>query len=122
MFARVRGLQMKINGEPCRPSKVTFDIAPQTAKQEQWKLQCELICIERQREKYFSDPSIELVLQALPMLQWRRCFDCKAELLYRDNMLPACACHKCGSADTRIMTAENRLLHRMDVCSKGGAK
>ena len=60
----------------------------------------------------FATPGMDRILQAVPMLQWRLCHDCEYVGLYRDNMLPACACHACGSADTRAMTAANRRLHR----------
>jgi hypothetical protein len=120
LHTAVRGLAKQINGTFYRPLSVTFDFDPQTKKQEQWMLYCQLACAKSRIENDYLNPSMELILQAVPMLQWRRCFDCKAELLYRDNMLPACACHKCGSDDTRIMTAANRLLHRMDVVKKDG--
>ena len=60
----------------------------------------------------YAEPPLAEILQAVPLLQWRRCFRCKCEALYRDNMLPACQCHKCGSADTRPMRDANVRLHR----------
>jgi len=59
----------------------------------------------------FKYPEMARVLQAVPMIQWRRCWKCNQVDLYRDNMLPACRCHACGSADTRIMREESALLH-----------
>jgi hypothetical protein len=60
----------------------------------------------------YQNPTIETVLRAVPMLQWRRCGECDRISLYRDNMLPACKCEACGSADTRHMLAANQALHR----------
>jgi hypothetical protein len=121
LHSSVRGLAKSIDGVLCRPARVEFDFAPTTPKQEHWILRCELACTPGRIGNYYRNPDMRLILQAVPLLQWRRCFDCKSELLYRDNMLPACACHKCGSDDTRIMTAENKLLHRMNVVQRGGA-
>lgn len=59
----------------------------------------------------YGNPTIQTVLIAVPLLQWRRCFDCKHIDLYRDNMLPVCRCRNCQSADTRLMKDETKLLH-----------
>lgn len=64
--------------------------------------------------QYYANPSTETVLKAVPMLQWRLCRDCEYVGLYRDNILPACKCHVCGSADTRHMREANRVLHRAE--------
>jgi hypothetical protein len=64
-------------------------------------------------DDYYANPSIEKILKAVPMLQWRRCVICEYVGLYRDNMLPACKCHACGSADTRAITEANKILHRI---------
>lgn len=64
--------------------------------------------------RFYANPPMESVLRAVPMLQWRICYACERVSLYRDNILPACMCDACGSADTRPMTEANKVLHRTD--------
>ncbi len=63
-------------------------------------------------EQDYANPTLEQILKAVPMLQWRKCHDCGHVDLYQDNMQPACWCKLCGSADTRGFLAANQALHR----------
>lgn len=60
----------------------------------------------------YANPGMYRILQAVPMLQWRLCPRCEYIGLYRDNMLPICRCHACGSPATRAMQSANAILHR----------
>ncbi len=71
-------------------------------------------CYTASEWSFYGNPSMETILKAVPMLQWRRCWECEYVGLYRDNMLPACKCHVCSSADTRAMPKANRILHRTE--------
>ena len=66
-----------------------------------------------EEKNFYSNPLMERVLRAVPMLGWRRCHDCEYVDLYRDNTLPICKCCICGSPDTRAMVKANKLLHRI---------
>jgi hypothetical protein len=58
----------------------------------------------------WGNPPVSLVLEAVPRLQWRRCWDCDYVGVYSDATLPECNCHACGSADTRLMRAATSVL------------
>lgn len=53
------------------------------------------------------NPPMWMILRACPQLNWRACRECGLIALYRDNILPACRCHDCKSADTRIRPKDN---------------
>ena len=66
--------------------------------------------------EHYANPPMESILQAVPAIQWRKCWSCGLVALYRDNILPACSCHECGSADTRLMRKETEILGREEKC------
>lgn len=61
-------------------------------------------------ERDFAKPQIQEILAAVPLLQWRRCWECGAVALHAKNVTPDVCCRACGSQDTRQLTRENRLL------------
>ena len=66
-----------------------------------------------EQKTWFKQPEISEILKAVPMLQWRKCWECQHVGLYSDNILPECKCRLCGSADTRNILEANKLLHRV---------
>ena len=55
-------------------------------------------------------PSVQQMLEAAPMLQWRKCHDCGHIGLHVENMIPWVNCRKCGSQDTRNLLDCTRQL------------
>lgn len=53
------------------------------------------------------NPPMWIVLRACPSMNWRTCWDCGLIALYSNSILPACLCHDCGSADTRVRRDDN---------------
>lgn len=56
-------------------------------------------------------PSLSQVLDAAPMLHWRKCWGCGRIALHVENFTPWVRCRRCGSQDTRCMQADSALLH-----------
>ena len=67
-----------------------------------------------EERQFYGNPSIEMILEAVPLLHWRRCWECKRIALHRDTVLPACKCRACGSPDTRPMLTSNDVLQRKE--------
>ncbi len=66
--------------------------------------------IERLKQQLAEKPTLPQMLDAAPMLQWRKCWECDHVGLHAENMVPWVLCHKCKSADTRQMVKESKSL------------
>lgn len=60
----------------------------------------------------FANPAMAEIIEAVPGLCWRVCWDCGHIGLYRDNRLPQCRCRECRSDDTRLLRTETKKLQR----------
>lgn len=49
------------------------------------------------------DLTVSNIVDALPGICWRKCWDCGTVQVRQDSTLPAARCCRCGSADTRLL-------------------
>jgi hypothetical protein len=66
--------------------------------------------METHGEDFYANPTLSSILEAVPRLHWRRCWECHDAALFSDNKLPECRCRVCGSEDTRPIKKANELL------------
>ena len=68
---------------------------------------------EKLKQQLTENPTVIQMLQAAPMLQWRRCRDCGHVGLHVENIDPWVRCWRCESMDTRQMIDASRKLQQL---------
>lgn len=82
----------------CDPNEPTLEWKPELKAL--MEAQQELLAA---KEDKYAHPSISEVMEAVPGLHWRCCWNCKNVALHADCVTPQVLCRKCGSQDTRKM-------------------